>query len=181
MGAKKEEDMTASLFRLIQAGAVFAALGAAPVPQTPTQLSLSGLIDDYTPATVNGSPAAWEVRGEWSLNIKGVSGKADFTASLDMIRSDLWVLTGGNPNARSHHAHHVSMVDASVTSDETGYHIDGPAVVTVNGSDAPFAATIQIDVTGGTRLQYSNIRLTFSGGAENHFGAAPLHGVVRIE
>lgn len=173
--------MRAHLFRLAGVGAVVAVLSATPLAQAPTPLGLSGSIDDYTPATVNGAPAAWEVRGEWSLTVKGASGKADFAASLDMMRSDYWVLTGGNPNARSHHAHHVSMTDASVILDENGYHVSGPAIVTVNGSEAPFSATIQIDVTGGTRIQYSNIALTFSGGAENHFGSAPLHGAVRIE
>src|ERR1700758_1853989 len=39
---------------------------------------LSGLINDYTPVT--GVSGPWGIRGEWSLNLRGDSGNATFSA-----------------------------------------------------------------------------------------------------
>jgi hypothetical protein len=47
---------------------------------------------------------------------------------------------------------------------------------------APFSgAPIQIDITGGQLIQYSNIKLTFLGSAVEHFGPQPYDGIVVLE
>ena len=38
---------------------------------------------------------------------------------------------------------------------------------------------MQIDITGGNTVAFSNIKLTFGGDAVAHFGAQPVNGVVR--
>jgi hypothetical protein len=147
----------------------------------PKQIDLRGLINDYTPASVGGP---WEIRGVWSLRVKGESGKADFSAALTMVHSDLGV-TGGDlesPAARSAHTHHITLVDATVTPITNGFRVSGPAIITANGNfPPPFgpSSTLQIDITGGNSVAFSNIKLTFGGDATGHFGSQAVNGVVR--
>ena len=153
------------------------------VGQNSMQANLSGFINDYTPKT--GNPVGpWEVRGEWSMLVKGHSGKADFSATLTMVRSDYWVFILGDPElpeTRVPHTHHITVVDGDVTMTDTGFRINGPATITANGSPAGFSPSpIQIDVTGGDSIQFSNIHVTFQGPASGHFGTYPLDGVVRL-
>src|SRR5450759_5814354 len=61
----------------------------------PPSMHLRGLINDYTPVT--GVSGPWEMRGEWSLDLKGDSGLANFSANLNMTHSDYWVVL--NPGA----------------------------------------------------------------------------------
>ena len=175
-------------------GAV-ALLALAVPPAVPAQVNgfyaFAGLINDYTPSTV--SPAGpWEIRGTWSLLLKGESGKADFTADLNMTRSDYWVVlnpasvnndtsTGRNP-----HTHHIFMKDATVaiaTSTCSGVQVSGPVTVRANGGVAPFdvngPSSLSVCVTGGTYVPFSNVALTFTGPASGHFGSSPVHGIVR--
>jgi hypothetical protein len=152
----------------------------------------SGLINDYSPATV--SPAGpWELRGDWSLQLKGQSGKADFTADLNMVRSDYWVVLNPSrvnddsaPNGRYPHTHHVFMTNATValaTSTCSGVQVSGPVTIRVNGGVAPFDAngpsSLTVCVTGGTYIPFSNVALTFGGSAAGHFGTQPVHGIIR--
>ena len=56
-------------------------------------------------------------------------------------------------------------------------------MITGNGSTAPFettppTSTLQIDITGGNLVVFSNVALTFGGAAVKHFGSNPLAGVV---
>ena len=146
-------------------------------------VSLAGVFNDFTPA---GTTGPWEVRGQWSLKINGESGKADFSAALDMERSDMGVtLTGGDPNnpaSRNAHTHHVFVYDATVTRIANGFRVSGPAKITGNGKfPPPFGpnSTVQIDVIGGNTVSPSNIKLTFIGDAATHFGTQPVNGVVR--
>lgn len=144
--------------------------------QAPTKLT--GVINDYLEAS-----GAWHVNGEWSAHAKGASGKADFFASLTMLRSDLWVqLTGAdptNPALRGAHTHHVGLIDGTVTVIANGWRISGAAIITSNGSVAGFSgSTIDVEVTGGSALPSANLKLTFSGAATGHFGTQPLDGVV---
>ena len=53
---------------------------------------LSGLLNDYTPASVNGGP--YEMRGEWSLDLHRRSETADFSAAMNMETSDWGVSKG---------------------------------------------------------------------------------------
>lgn len=149
-----------------------------------TTVKLSGVINDYTPSNV--SPAGpWEVRGDWSLALNPTLSKANFTASLAMVRSDYWVTqnptTVDDPSQRVPHTHHVTLVNGSVTSISNGFEVTGTATVTASGNPPPFGSSIPvvIDVSGGSSLTYSNIKLTFGSPADGHFGIEPLEGVVR--
>ncbi|HEY6904241.1 MAG TPA: hypothetical protein VI216_08025 [Candidatus Acidoferrales bacterium] len=162
----------------------------------PLPVHLSGLINDYTPETGVGGP--WEIRGEWSLDIKGDSGTANFSAAVNMTHSDFWVieLNGGNADdnsaktGRHPHTHHITITDGVVNRvSDTEFTMSGPVFVTADGSPAPFMphctpstpCTLTVDITGGTSVQFSNITLTFGGpsnGPTSHFGTQPIHGVV---
>jgi hypothetical protein len=141
----------------------------------------SGLINDHT---VPGA-GSWELHGVWTLDIRGESGKADFTAALTMERSDYFFLVppGGDPSklaARNAHTHHIAVTAGLVTFIPNGFRVIGPATVTANGATpTTFGtnSTLQVDVTGGNLVMYSNIALTFSGDAVTHFGSEPLAGV----
>jgi hypothetical protein len=144
----------------------------------------SGVLNDSTVAAPLGGP--WEIRGEWSLKVDGDAGRADFSAALTMLRSDLGVTENGgdldDPAARNAHTHHITLVGGSVTPIANGLRVSGPATITGNGNfPPPFggSSTLQIDVTGGNSVAYSNVKLTFGGDATNHFGTAPVHGAVR--
>jgi hypothetical protein len=173
-------------FRLAaRIGVLVLAVSTGALAQAPKHLIFRGLISDYTPQTINGQLVGpWEMRGVWSLIVKGRDGKADFSAALAMVHSDLGV-TGGDLNssvARGAHTHHVTLVDATVTPLANGFRVSGPAIVTGNGAfPAPFGpnSTLQIDITGGNTIAYSNIQLTFTGDAVKHFGSQPINGVVR--
>ena len=156
-------------------------IGAAA--QLPVQGNFSGLINDYTPGTLVSPVGPWEIRGDWSLMVRGNSGTADFVATLTMVRSDLWVSQLGNqddPEGRIPHAHHITLVDGTVTPITNGFRVTGSAAITANGSPAGFSPSpVQIDVVGGTNVPYSNIHVTFGSPASGHFGTFPIDGVVR--
>ena len=140
---------------------------------------LTGVINDYVE-----SGGSWHVNGQWSAHIKGDSGRAEFFASLNMVRSDLWVTTGGDPTNRMPHTHHVGLVDGTVTPLPNGWRIEGHAVITGNGSvssTSPLSSTIFVEITGGNTVAASNIRITFTAPATGHFGTQPLDGVVTFE
>ena len=61
----------------------------------PTPTHFSGLINDYTPMTINGKLVGpWVMNGTWSLDLKGRSGLADFSAAMNMELSDYAVVNG---------------------------------------------------------------------------------------
>jgi len=173
--------------RLIAVAAL--ALTASAQAQAPTPDHFSGIINDYTPAT--GVSGPWELHGTWSLKLKGESGKADFSAILNMEHDDYWVLanpttppatpTVDNPGARSPHTHRIIMTDALVSSDTSACPVDspattarfvvtGPADIAANGTSAPFQtkggvttlSTLQVCVSGGTEVTFSNVTLMFA-------------------
>ncbi|MGB8494366.1 MAG: hypothetical protein WCE53_08220 [Candidatus Acidiferrum sp.] len=175
---------------------VLAVPAGAPA-QAPIPGHLSGIINDYTPATGVGGP--WEMHGAWWLKIKGESGKADFSAVMTMEHPDYWIVLNpanvDNPGARSPHTHHITMTDAVVSYDTSVCPVDNPpttgrlvvtgqASITGNGSPAPFEikgpSTLQVCITGGTEVQSSNVTLVLTGPATGHFGTQAIHGVVRI-
>lgn len=134
-------------------------------PATP---KAEGVIDDYSAAA--GGP--WHVAGEWSLSVKGDSGKVDFVAALIMMRSD--------SETRSPHTHHIYLTDAIATPLANGYRISGPsATITSNGALAPFSGTpLEVEISGGSAVPFANVKVAFSGAAADHFGADPIDGVV---
>ena len=165
-------------------GALALVLGAGAFAQNANSMKLRGVINDYTPAPLSGP---WEVRGQWALEVKGDSGTADFTASLTMERSDQGVILSGGgdfttPAGRHAHTHHVILSNGQVTPLPNGIRVTGTAIVSGNGGQAPDftpLSPVQIDITGGSLLQFSNIKLSFGGPASTHLGTQPYSGVVR--
>jgi len=196
--------LTARILAVLVLAAGTAALAEAPRPD-----HFSGSISDYTPLISNLSPTGpWEMRGHWTLQLKGKSDKADFSAYMTMELSDSGVAAAGaslaDPTNRHAHTHHIVMTDATVSSEapETStcpalspantalFVVTGPAnFISGNGNAAPFEklgpTTLQVCISGGTdgtsEVQYSNITLVMSGpAADKHFGPQPIHGVVRF-
>jgi hypothetical protein len=164
------------------------AAGTGARAQNSKHIKFSGTINDYTPASTGGP---WEVRGHWTLIVNERSGKADFSAALTMERSDLGVIQNGggdlnNPVDRNAHTHHITLVGGEVTPITGGFRVttSKDATITGNGNlPPPFGSGLSpmtIDITGGNSVTFSNIAVSFGDmSAINHFGANPLHGVVR--
>jgi hypothetical protein len=156
-----------------------------------------GLINDYTPANPNIKGSPYEMHGQWSMEIYSW-GTADFQADLTM--SDYGTSNGvldatmGGQNA---HTHHIRLTNAKITPNMNGcpayptpvttdgFQVSGTvSLLTGNGSNAPFettppTSTLQVCVTGGNKVPYSNITLVFGAPATTHFGTQAIHGVVR--
>jgi hypothetical protein len=175
---------------------ITALLGIALFGQDLRSVRFSGVIHDYSPANVSGGP--WEIRGNWNIEIDH-SGTASFTADLTMETSDYGITDStqvdpNNPSTRTPHTHHISVTGATVTYDMSacpanspattsqGVVINGTTTTTANGSPAPFeskgASTLQVCITGGSTVQFSNMTLVYNGPATTHFGPQPIHGVV---
>jgi hypothetical protein len=157
-----------------------------------------GVLNDYSPANplIAGSP--YEMHGQWSLDLHEWGRTADFLA--DMTMSDYGTTNGGldaTKGGQSAHAHHIKLTNVKVTWDmigcpaypkpvtTVGFQINGTvSLITGNGSNAPFettppSSTLQVCITGGNEVPYSNMTMVFVGPATNHFGMQPIHGVVR--
>lgn len=132
-------------------------------------MKADGIIDDFTPVLDANGP--WQVSGQWSLKITHHGERGDFSVALNMVRAENLV--------RSPHTHQVTISDGEITSLANGFQISGNATITVNGNLAGFSGSpVTVQVTGGSAIPFSNISLTFGGGAIMHFGDQPLHGVV---
>ena len=158
-------------------------------------ISFTGLINDYSPANVKGGP--WEMHGQWSLDLQRWWGVADFSA--DMTMSDYGTTAGvldATKGGQSAHTHHIKVTNAAVIWNMDGCPTFSPAttmgfqfsgtvsLITGNGGPAPFetdppSSTLQVCITGGADVSYSNITLVFGGPATTHFGPQAIHGVVR--
>ena len=156
------------LRRLIPVVAIALGLSHQGVAQGSTSHKLEGLISHYTaPLDANGP---WHISGAWSVWVTGDSGRADFSAALNMVRSDSAV--------RQPHTHHVTIADGEVVVTATGFTITGTAEVTGNGNLA-FTSPVEVIVSGGSAVPYSNVSVRFTGDAgAGHFGADPVRGVV---
>ena len=202
--ANKRFWLTARILMVLVLAAGTGALAQGPMPH-----DFSGILSDYTPLISTLSPTGpYEMRGHWSLHLKGRSDKADFSAYMTMELSDSGVAqAGGNladPKSRGAHTHHIVMTDATVSSEPSDtstcptfspantalFVVTGTAnFISGNGNAAPFEklgpTTLQVCISGGTdgtsEVQYSNMTLVMSGpAAEKHFGSQPIHGVVRF-
>ena len=181
------------------------ASGICALAQEHKPVHFTGVINDYSPASVKGGP--WEMHGQWTLDIQpdrhAESGYA-VDLSVDMTMSD-YGTTAGLPDAtkggQSPHTHHIKLTKATTVAWNmdgcpavspatlTGFQISGPvSLITGNGSNAPFetdppSSTLQICITGGDEVPFSvtnsNISLVFGGPATTHFGSQAIHGVVR--
>jgi hypothetical protein len=199
----KIRTLSSAVFTL---AAVALAVGASSLAQERIPERFGGLINDYTPSTVAGGP--YELRGKWSMRLHRESLTADFSAFLNMEPSG-YAADGASAsptptNPVGAHTHHITMTGATVTyltSDPTGIcpgfnpATTGPVLVmtetpqdstvkiTANGGPAPFdkngPSGLQVCITGGADVAFSNVTLVFSGAAMGHFGSLPIHGVVR--
>ena len=157
--------------------------GVLATPRMPEHFS--GVINDYSPASVTPS-GPWEIRGPWSVKLKDESGKADFSPAMTMELSD-YSRNPSNPHStsgsssRMQPTHHITIEDGTVTPLPTGgFEVSGPVTITKDGSPAPLASSMLfVDITGGTNVEFSNVTLRFEGGATIHFGSQLIHGVVR--
>jgi hypothetical protein len=148
---------------------VILAVGICARAQAPTPTHFSGLINDYSPQTIMGKTVGpWEMHGKWSLDLKGRSGLADFSAEMTMELSDHAMevaianaIAAGtvppsfdDPETRTPHTHHITMKDAKVSfpaagvcpnyprptnTTSPGFMVTGPAYITGNGGPAPFS------------------------------------------
>lgn len=158
------------LVRVAFAAVLFVALSSPALAQSSSPFKIEGTVSDYTDALNTVGP--WHITGDWSAELRGASGRVDFIASLVMVRS----ASGG-----SSHTHHVALMGATVTRIANGYRISGDAVITTSGSVAAFSGShLDVDITGGSALAFSNIKLTFGGAAIQHYGDQPIEGVVSL-
>ena len=167
--------------------------------QDRNSVHFSGLINDYSPlsASVKGSP--WEMHGQWSMDVHPEWGTADFAADMTMSgygKTSTGAVDPTQPLVNPH-THHIRLTNVSVTWNMTGcpayqapvpvmgFQLNGTvSLLTGNGSIAPFetdppSSTLQVCVTGGDDVAYSNVTLVFGGPATTHFGPQAIHGVVR--
>jgi hypothetical protein len=177
---------------------LFSSAWALAQERVPTHFS--GLINDYSPSTVKGGP--WEMHGQWTLELRREwhgewTTIADF--STDMTMSDYGTTAGiadATKGGQSPHTHHIKLTNLPVVwnmegcpavspATTMGFQISGKvSLVTGNGSNALFEptppeTTLQVCVTGGDLVPYSNVTLVFVGPATSHFGTQAIHGVVR--
>ena len=182
----------------------FAAILAAGIGSSAQSLPwvhFRGVINDY-PMSANPAAGPWELRGPWSLSLHPLSATADFSAALTMELSDSSAGTGISTDSRKQHVHHITMTGATLIQNPpqsdcpTGItpfptytwqvEVTGMADVVGNGGSL-FGGPVPLQVClgGGPNVAISNITLAFtnlSSGpspATNHFGAQPIHGVVR--
>jgi hypothetical protein len=172
----------------------------------------SGVINDYTLSNVAGGPyemhGQWsmDLHRQWGTT----DYAADFSADLTMAAITTALVTVATPpngtvavlaqGGVGAHTHNIKLTNITVTQDmtgcptyktnpsTTGFQLNGTvSLMTGNGSNAPFetsppSSTLQVCVTGGTEVAYSNITLVFGGPpttAVSHFGTQAIHGVVR--
>jgi hypothetical protein len=160
------------VWRLLSLVALTLALGEHGLAQEQRDLRYGGVVNDYT-ANFDGG-GAWHIMGEWSMSVKGNSRKGTFSVGITMARADA--------EPRSFHTHHITLDDGEVTALSNGYRISGVAVMSGNGSLAGFnGSPVTVELTGGNALPFSNLAITFAGGAVNHFGSGTIKGVVTQE
>ena len=158
------------LRRAVSLAAITVALGGQGFAQAPAQNKFEGTITDY----VQAGGITWLVSGQWSLQIKGSSGRGDFTASLSMVNA----AAPGTPA----HTHFLKLVDGDVVEAANGFTLSGGAEITGNNGNLAWAdSPIDVAVWGGDTIAYANVSLTFDTPAANHFGDTALVGVVKAE
>jgi hypothetical protein len=133
--------------------------------------------------------------------VNGRSGKADFSAALDMERSDQGVTQNAptpppvtnpfdNPALRSAHTHHITLLNGKITRVTNGFQVTGHATITKDGvfppPFGPVLPILTITITGVAptptdhgNVLFSNITVLFGAPADGHFGTNALHGVIR--
>ena len=92
------------------------AAGTLALAQGPRPVHLKGAINDHPVSPSSSGPTVWELRGPWSLDFRGESGRANFSAALTMEFSDIYVgsIAAASGDARRQHTHTITMNDATV-------------------------------------------------------------------
>ena len=191
--------------------AVLAAIGvgvsasvAARSPRQPTHFS--GLLSDYTPSSVNGTPikgAPYEMHGKWTLDLNPARHKATFSAAIAMETSEV-VNTDPDfdPGKLGPHTHHISVTDGvvhdgpmdwqtmcpAVAAVTGGFVVTGSGYVTANGANPPFGNPSPVTICilgvsssltpGAAYVELANFTLTIGAPSSAHFGPQAIHGVV---
>ena len=163
--------------RVASIAAIVVALSGQGLAQSAAPKELSGTIHDYL--VTNGE--RWHVSGEWFLQVKGDKSTGDFSAMFIGVPRDKPPLF---PNSGPH-THFVSIVDGqvAVTEDENGrliLTISGAGIFTGNGNlqSAYSGSHVEVTITGGNTIRYSNFGMTISAPASEHYGDETFHGVV---
>ena len=160
------------VWRLLSLAVITLALSGHGLAQGQRDLHYGGVVNDYTTNFDGGG--AWHIMGEWTMSVKGDSGKGAFTIGFTMARAAV--------EPRSFHTHHVTLENGEVTALSNGYRISGTAAITGNGNLAGFTGSpVTVEITGGNAVPYSNLGITFAGGAASHFGSGTIKGVVTQE
>jgi len=173
-------------------------------PQLP--MHFSGVLSDYTPSSVNGTPikgAPYEMHGTWTLDLDPARSKAAFSAAFAMETSEA-VNTDPDfdPGKLGPHTHHISVTNGvihagpmdwqtmcpAVSAVTGGFVVTGSAYVTANGANPPFGNPSPVTicilgvsstlVPGAAHVQLANFTLTIGSPASAHFGPQAIHGVV---
>ena len=173
-------------------------------PQLP--MHFSGVLSDYTPSSVNGTPisgAPYEMHGNWTLDLNPARSKAAFSAAFAMETSEA-VNTDPNfdPGKLGPHTHHISLTNGvihagpmdwktmcpAVSAVSGGFVVTGSAYVTANGANPPFGNPSPVTicilgvpgtlVPGAAYVRLANFTLTIGSPASAHFGPQAIHGVV---
>jgi hypothetical protein len=186
----KISSLAARVFPLL-----FLASACCALAQDYKPVHATGLINDFSPGNVKGGP--WEMHGEWSMDVSVERSLADFAA--DMTMSDYGTTTEGSVDptqaGKNAHTHHIRLTNVAIIWNMTGCPTFSPAttdglqikgtvnLITGNGGPAPFettppTSTLQVCVTGGVDVPFSNISMVFGGPATTHFGPLAIHGVV---
>ena len=154
----------------------------------------SGLLNDYTPASVNGvaiKGGPYEMHGKWALELNEERRTATFAAEMTMQTSEVVNADPTfDPGTLGAHTHHISVTDGVVHDGPTdwmdmcptfspavtgGFAVTGTAYVTGNGGNPPFGnpSPVTICILGGTStnvaetasVQFSNFTLSFAAGS----------------
>ncbi len=167
----------------LAAGSVGAAgltLAADDVPRPPDHLT--GLINDFTPSSVNGvtiKGGPWEMHGKWTLELNEFSQTATFSAEMSMETGDFMNASPTfDPGMLNAHTHHISVTDAKIVPGyagcpssvaptpltTTGFQIQGTAHVTGNGQPAPFEVPAGVPNPTASQLIASPVTICITGG-----------------
>lgn len=174
--------------------------GSAALAQRPGPDHFTGVINDYPVSLSSSGVTVWELRGPWSLDLHGDSGRADFSAALTMEYSDIYLgsVAAATSDSRHQHTHTITMKDAT-TMESTGdcpsgitpyptytwlFEVTGMADVTGNGG-SPFGGPVPLQVCIGGCPDLHDITMVFKNlpddapsPATSHFGIQPIHGVI---
>lgn len=184
------------------------ALAQAPKHNTEFSGTLNDYTTASSPATVKGPwevRGHWSLfvnarSGKANFSAALTMERSDLGVMANGVATSTDTNILNNAANRNAHTHHITIVNAEVTEIPGGFEVKGPAVITINGmfpapfqtagvalSDDPVAT---IDITGAMGVKgiagsehdivFSNISVSLGDPATAHFGANPLHGVVRV-